>query len=260
MLGDGPLGFGRVSGMTCNEAQRKPHDQARAQAGRQVLKTGNLEMRLEREPAIVIGAIVIARARSILRARPQARSEWAACPLLVRGDHDRAAARCGMVSRMESRVDRDGLMCPTAGDRRRQRLRWTDRQPRFKSGGPRAMTSRGMFDVHGRTGNGVPRHEAALIVGSGSGLSASLARLFAREGMRVGLAARRVEKLGALCEEIGAQAFACDAGRCRSGGKPVRRGRGADRRARCRGLQCGAAGWSGRSSICCPRKSRRHSR
>ena len=30
--------------------------------------------------------------------------------------------------------------------------------------------------------------------------------------MRVGLAARRVEKLGALCEEIGAQAFACDAG------------------------------------------------
>ena len=56
------------------------------------------------------------------------------------------------------------------------------------------------------------RHEAALIVGSGSGLSASLARLFAREGMRVGLAARRVEKLGALCEETGARAFACDAG------------------------------------------------
>jgi NAD(P)-dependent dehydrogenase (short-subunit alcohol dehydrogenase family) len=55
------------------------------------------------------------------------------------------------------------------------------------------------------------RHEVALIVGSGNGLSASLARLFAREGMRVGLAARRVEKLGALCEEIGAQAFACDA-------------------------------------------------
>jgi NAD(P)-dependent dehydrogenase (short-subunit alcohol dehydrogenase family) len=57
-----------------------------------------------------------------------------------------------------------------------------------------------------------PRHEAALIVGAGNGLSASLARLLAREGMRVSLAARRVDKLGALCEEIGAQAFACDAG------------------------------------------------
>ena len=55
------------------------------------------------------------------------------------------------------------------------------------------------------------RHETALIVGAGNGLSASLARLFVREGMRVGLAARRVEKLGALCEETGARAFACDA-------------------------------------------------
>jgi len=32
--------------------------------------------------------------------------------------------------------------------------------------------------------------ETALIVGAGSGLSASLARLFAKEGMRVALAAR----------------------------------------------------------------------
>jgi hypothetical protein len=47
-----------------------------------------------------------------------------------------------------------------------------------------------------------PRHEAALIVGAGKGLSASLARLFAREGMRVGLAARQREKLGALCDEL----------------------------------------------------------
>ena len=31
--------------------------------------------------------------------------------------------------------------------------------------------------------------ETALIVGAGSGLSASLARLFARDGMRVALAA-----------------------------------------------------------------------
>jgi NAD(P)-dependent dehydrogenase (short-subunit alcohol dehydrogenase family) len=56
-----------------------------------------------------------------------------------------------------------------------------------------------------------PRHEAALIAGARKGLSASLARLFAREGMRVGLAARQREKLGALCDEIGEHAFACDA-------------------------------------------------
>lgn len=51
----------------------------------------------------------------------------------------------------------------------------------------------------------------ALIVGAGEGLSASLARLFAREGMKVGLAARNSEKLGPLCREIGAIGFSCDA-------------------------------------------------
>ena len=50
----------------------------------------------------------------------------------------------------------------------------------------------------------------ALIVGSGSGLSASLARLFAREGLKVCLAARDTDKLKPLCAEIGATAFACD--------------------------------------------------
>ena len=55
------------------------------------------------------------------------------------------------------------------------------------------------------------REERALIVGAGAGLSASLARLFAREGMAVALAARRPDKLQALCEETGAEAFACDA-------------------------------------------------
>ena len=54
-------------------------------------------------------------------------------------------------------------------------------------------------------------YEAALIVGAGCGLSASLARLFAREGMRVSLAARDVEKLAPLCAATGAKAFACDA-------------------------------------------------
>ena len=56
-----------------------------------------------------------------------------------------------------------------------------------------------------------PKYKTALIVGAGEGLSASLARLLAREGIRVALAARKVEKLGALCAETGAQAFACNA-------------------------------------------------
>lgn len=56
-----------------------------------------------------------------------------------------------------------------------------------------------------------PKYNIALIVGAGEGLSASLARLFARQGLRVALAARRIEKLGALCGETGARAFACDA-------------------------------------------------
>ncbi len=54
--------------------------------------------------------------------------------------------------------------------------------------------------------------EVALIVGVGKGLSASLARLFAREGMRVALAARNVEKIKPLAAEINAATFACDAG------------------------------------------------
>jgi NAD(P)-dependent dehydrogenase (short-subunit alcohol dehydrogenase family) len=53
--------------------------------------------------------------------------------------------------------------------------------------------------------------ETALIVGTGAGLSASLARLFHKEGMRVALAARRTDKLAALCTETSARAYACDA-------------------------------------------------
>jgi NAD(P)-dependent dehydrogenase (short-subunit alcohol dehydrogenase family) len=48
-------------------------------------------------------------------------------------------------------------------------------------------------------------------VGAGHGLSASLARLLSREGMRVAVAARNIQKLAALSEETGAPAFACDA-------------------------------------------------
>ncbi len=53
--------------------------------------------------------------------------------------------------------------------------------------------------------------ETALVVGAGSGLSASLARLFAKEGMRVALAARDTAKLSSLVKETGAFAIACDA-------------------------------------------------
>jgi len=54
-------------------------------------------------------------------------------------------------------------------------------------------------------------YKTALIVGAGEGLSASLARLLAREGLRVALAARKTDKLAELCKETGARAFACDA-------------------------------------------------
>jgi NAD(P)-dependent dehydrogenase (short-subunit alcohol dehydrogenase family) len=57
----------------------------------------------------------------------------------------------------------------------------------------------------------MPNYKTALIVGAGEGLSASLARLLSREKIRVALAARKIEKLGALCTETGARAFACDA-------------------------------------------------
>ena len=56
-----------------------------------------------------------------------------------------------------------------------------------------------------------PKYKTALIVGAGEGLSASLARLFAHNGLRVALAARKIEKLGALCTETGARAFPCNA-------------------------------------------------
>ena len=54
-------------------------------------------------------------------------------------------------------------------------------------------------------------YHSALIVGAGSGLSASLARAFARAGMRVTLAARSTDKLVALAQETGAKSYQCDA-------------------------------------------------
>src|SRR5258708_13469965 len=57
----------------------------------------------------------------------------------------------------------------------------------------------------------IPKYKTALIVGAGEGLSASLARLFAREKITIALAARKIEKLGPLCGQTGAHAYACDA-------------------------------------------------
>ena len=55
--------------------------------------------------------------------------------------------------------------------------------------------------------------ELAMIVGAGPGLSASLARTCASEGMRVVLAARNIAKLTALAQQTEASVYACDAGR-----------------------------------------------
>lgn len=55
--------------------------------------------------------------------------------------------------------------------------------------------------------------ETALIVGAGSGLSASLARLFNDQGMQIALAARNIEKLDPLIQETSAKAYACDVSR-----------------------------------------------
>ena len=55
--------------------------------------------------------------------------------------------------------------------------------------------------------------EVAVIVGAGSGLSAALARLCAKQGMSVALAARDADKLAALAKETGASAYRCDAGK-----------------------------------------------
>jgi short-subunit dehydrogenase len=52
--------------------------------------------------------------------------------------------------------------------------------------------------------------EIALIVGAGKGLSASLARLFHSEGMKVILAARNIEKLKTIASETKATLFKCD--------------------------------------------------
>jgi len=56
-------------------------------------------------------------------------------------------------------------------------------------------------------------HDIALIVGGGPGISASCGRLFAKSGMRVGIAARNPDKpvLETLEKTHGVRRYACDA-------------------------------------------------
>src|SRR4029079_6960737 len=53
--------------------------------------------------------------------------------------------------------------------------------------------------------------EVVLIVGAGEGLSASLARRFAREGARIVLAARTPAKVREVAADARAQVVRCDA-------------------------------------------------
>ncbi len=55
------------------------------------------------------------------------------------------------------------------------------------------------------------KYQSALIVGAGSGLSASVARAFANAGMSVALAARSAAKLDEFVQATGAKAYNCDA-------------------------------------------------
>jgi NAD(P)-dependent dehydrogenase (short-subunit alcohol dehydrogenase family) len=54
-------------------------------------------------------------------------------------------------------------------------------------------------------------YKTALIIGAGSGISASLARQLTAAGLTVGLAARNTDKLAALAAETGAAIFSADA-------------------------------------------------
>ena len=56
----------------------------------------------------------------------------------------------------------------------------------------------------------IPTYERALIVGAGDGLSAAIARALHGAGLRIGLAARNVDKLANLAGDLGAATHPCD--------------------------------------------------
>jgi NAD(P)-dependent dehydrogenase (short-subunit alcohol dehydrogenase family) len=53
--------------------------------------------------------------------------------------------------------------------------------------------------------------KSALIIGAGTGISGSLARIFARQGLQVGLVSRNSAKLRAIAAETSARTFSADA-------------------------------------------------
>jgi NAD(P)-dependent dehydrogenase (short-subunit alcohol dehydrogenase family) len=67
------------------------------------------------------------------------------------------------------------------------------------------------FGGQSKRGGYAMEMRSALIVGAGSGLSASLARLFAKNGLQVALASRNPDHLAALASETAAATFACEA-------------------------------------------------
>lgn len=60
--------------------------------------------------------------------------------------------------------------------------------------------------------------KTALIVGAGTGISASFARALHRAGYRIALASRAPGKLSALAQETGAQVISCDASKAAEAG------------------------------------------
>ncbi|BBU63007.1 SDR family oxidoreductase [Methylosinus sp. C49] len=58
--------------------------------------------------------------------------------------------------------------------------------------------------------NDIP-YRAALIVGAGPGVGASLARRFSAAGLKVGVVAREAQRLGAVAAATGAEGFSADA-------------------------------------------------
>lgn len=56
-----------------------------------------------------------------------------------------------------------------------------------------------------------PDYETALIVGAGTGFSASLARALSGGGLEIALASRNPARIARLAEELDAATFACDA-------------------------------------------------
>ena len=69
------------------------------------------------------------------------------------------------------------------------------------------QVDRGIMQEVASRGTGGMNYKSALIVGAGSGLSASLARVFTKAGMKVALAARSAAKLAEFVQATGAKAL-----------------------------------------------------